>query len=84
MRPRRSGRSGSASARNVDYSPGLRALLEQLRAAGIGVKEAFVDSGAVQTMPFARPHFDELIAALDFAVAKSYHARGEYSGALPQ
>lgn len=47
----RSGRSGSASARNVDYSPGLRALLEQLRAAGIGVKEAFVDSGAVQAMP---------------------------------
>lgn len=40
--------------------------------------------GAVQTMPFARPHFDELIAALDFAVAKSYPARGEYSGALPQ
>lgn len=47
----RSGRSGSASARNVDYSPGLRALLEQLRAAGISVMEAFVDSGAVQTMP---------------------------------
>lgn len=40
--------------------------------------------GAVQTMPFARPHFDELIAALDFAVAKNYPARGEYSGALPQ
>jgi peroxiredoxin len=40
--------------------------------------------GAVQTMPFARPHFDELIAALDFAVAKSYPARGEYSGTLPQ
>ena len=35
-------------------------------------------------MAFARPNFDELIAALDFAVAKSYPARGEYSGALPQ
>ena len=23
--------------------------------------------GAVQTMPFARPHFDELMAAVDFA-----------------
>lgn len=38
--------------------------------------------GAVQTMPFARPHFDELLAAIDFALAKSYPARGEYAGAV--
>jgi len=38
--------------------------------------------GAVQTMPFARPHFDELLAALDFALDKSYPARGEYFGAV--
>ncbi len=38
--------------------------------------------GAVQTMPFARPHFDELLAAIDFAVAKDYPARGEYAGAV--
>jgi alkyl hydroperoxide reductase subunit AhpC len=38
--------------------------------------------GAVQTMPFARPHFDELLAAIDFAIAKNYPARGEYAGAL--
>lgn len=38
--------------------------------------------GAVQTMPFARPHFDELLAAIDFALAKHYPARGEYAGAL--
>jgi peroxiredoxin len=38
--------------------------------------------GAVQTMPFARPHFDELLAALDFALAKDYPARGEYTGAV--
>ncbi len=37
---------------------------------------------AVQTMPFARPHFDELIGAIDFAIAKNYPARGEYTGAL--
>jgi peroxiredoxin len=37
---------------------------------------------AVQTMPFARPHFDELIGALDFVIAKDYPARGEYIGAL--
>lgn len=36
--------------------------------------------GAVQTMPFARPHFDELLAAIDFAIAKDYPARGEYAG----
>lgn len=38
--------------------------------------------GAVQTMPFARPHFDELLAAIDFALAENYPARGEYAGAL--
>jgi peroxiredoxin len=36
--------------------------------------------GAVQTMPFARPQFQDLIAAVDFAVAKDYPARGEYLG----
>jgi peroxiredoxin len=38
--------------------------------------------GAVQTMPFARPHFDELLAALDFALDKNYPARGEFTGAV--
>ena len=38
--------------------------------------------GAVQTMPFALPHFDELLAAIDFALAKNYPARGEYTGPL--
>ena len=38
--------------------------------------------GAVQTMPFARPHFDELLAAIDFAIDKDYPARGEYTGAV--
>lgn len=38
---------------------------------------------SVQTMPFARPHFDELLKALDFAIAHDYPARGEYQGALP-
>jgi alkyl hydroperoxide reductase subunit AhpC len=38
--------------------------------------------GAVQTMPFARPHFDELLAAMDFAIAKDYPARGEYTSAV--
>ncbi len=38
--------------------------------------------GAVQTMPFARPHFDELLAAVDFVLAKNYPARGEYVGVV--
>jgi len=38
--------------------------------------------GAVQTMPFARPHFGELVKALDFAIEKNYPARGEYTGAV--
>ena len=36
--------------------------------------------GAAQTMPFARPHFDELLTSIDFALQRSYPARGEYTG----
>ena len=32
---------------------------------------------AVQTMPFARPRFDDILKALDFVIAKDYTARGE-------
>jgi len=38
--------------------------------------------GAVQTMPFARPLFSELLQAIDFAITKNYPARGEYDGPL--
>ncbi|RVU30019.1 MULTISPECIES: peroxiredoxin-like family protein [Neptunomonas] len=31
----------------------------------------------VSTMPFARPHFKEILTALDFAIDKGYPARGE-------
>lgn len=37
---------------------------------------------SVQTMPFVRPHFSELLGAMDFAIEKSYPARGEYTGAV--
>ncbi|KRP18082.1 MAG: alkyl hydroperoxide reductase [Rhodobacter sp. BACL10 MAG-120419-bin15] len=36
--------------------------------------------GSVQTMPFVRPHFSELLGALDFAIKNNYPARGEYIG----
>jgi peroxiredoxin len=32
---------------------------------------------SVQTMPFARPHFSDILAALDFVIDKDYTARGE-------
>lgn len=38
--------------------------------------------GAVQTMPFARPSFTDLVGAIDFVVANNYPARGEYTGAV--
>ena len=38
--------------------------------------------GSVQTMPFVRPHFAELVGALDFAIKNDYPARGEYTGAV--
>jgi len=37
----------------------------------------------VQTMPFARPSFAEILPALDFVLAKGYPGRGEVSE-LPQ
>ena len=37
---------------------------------------------AVQSMPFARPNFLEMIQALDFIINNDYPARGEYTGAL--
>ncbi|WP_114287741.1 peroxiredoxin-like family protein [Candidatus Halocynthiibacter alkanivorans] len=36
--------------------------------------------GSVQTMPFVRPHFSELLGAVDFAIKNDYPARGEYTG----
>jgi peroxiredoxin len=35
---------------------------------------------SVQSMPFVRPSFRELLGALDFAIEKTYPARGEYTG----
>lgn len=37
---------------------------------------------SVQTMPFVRPNFRELLGALDFVIEKNYPARGEYTGAV--
>ncbi len=33
--------------------------------------------GSIATMPFARPHFGEILQGIDFAIAKNYPARGE-------
>lgn len=38
--------------------------------------------GSTQTMPFVRPHFSELVSAIDFAIANDYPARGEYTGTV--
>jgi peroxiredoxin len=37
---------------------------------------------SVQTMPFVRPHFQEMVGALDFVKKNDYPARGEYTGAV--
>jgi peroxiredoxin len=33
--------------------------------------------GSVQTMPFARPHFADILAAIDYVLKNNYPARGE-------
>jgi peroxiredoxin len=35
---------------------------------------------SVQSMPFARPSFAEMVQALDFVIKNDYPARGEYTG----
>jgi hypothetical protein len=35
---------------------------------------------SVQSMPFARPPFGEMVQALDFVIQRDYPARGEYTG----
>lgn len=37
---------------------------------------------SVQSMPFVRPNFGELVQALDFVIKNDYPARGEYTGAV--
>lgn len=38
--------------------------------------------GSVQTMPFVRPSFQEMVGALDFVIKADYPARGEYTAAV--
>lgn len=38
---------------------------------------------SIQSMPFARPSFDDILGAIDFSVEKNYPARGHYTEALP-
>jgi hypothetical protein len=33
--------------------------------------------GSVQTMPFARPHFSDILPAIDYVLKNNYPARGE-------
>ena len=62
---------------------------------GIEEPELFIEPGlllvqpdralyylSVQSMPFARPGFQDLLGAIDFAVEKGYPARGHHTGAL--
>ena len=37
---------------------------------------------SVQSMPFVRPNFQEVVQALDFIISTDYPARGEYIGAV--
>ena len=37
---------------------------------------------SVQSMPFVRPNFAELVQSLDFVIRNDYPARGEYTGPL--
>jgi len=38
---------------------------------------------SVQSMPFARPPFKDVLSAFEFVINKNYPARGEFAGQLP-
>ena len=40
-------------------------------------KDGSLYFGSVQTMPFARPHFADILPAIDFVLKNNYPARGE-------
>jgi peroxiredoxin len=63
--------------------------------AGVEEPDIFIEPGlyminadqtlyfaSVQTMPFVRPGFADLLKALDYVISKNYPARGEYAGDL--
>ena len=58
--------------REIGKVKGDRPLLLLLRRA-----DGTLYWSAIQTMPFARPHFRELLGAVDFVISKDYPARGE-------
>lgn len=37
---------------------------------------------SVQSMPFVRPSFGEMVQAIDYIVRNDYPARGEYTGSV--
>jgi len=37
---------------------------------------------SIQSMPFVRPNFQEMVQAIDFIIRTDYPARGEYTGAV--
>ncbi|MEL6282617.1 MAG: peroxiredoxin-like family protein [Pseudomonadota bacterium] len=72
-------------------------LSQSKGATSIGIEESpiFAEPGlflvrndnrvfyaSVQSMPFARPKYAELVGALDFVIANDYPARGTYTGAV--
>jgi hypothetical protein len=65
-------------------------------SAGVEEPSLFVEPGifvirpdqtlyfaTVQTMPFARPSFGDLLKAIDFVIANDYPARGEVAEIKP-
>ena len=68
--------AGICAAQTEITLPGTRIFPESITST----KDGTLYYGAVQTMPFARPQFQDLLGAVDFAIAKNYPARGEYTG----
>ena len=78
------------STRSIEFAPSSTRLFSGVTSSGFEEPALFSEPGlflvrpdgtlyfgTVQTMPFARPAFAEILGALDFVIAKNYPARGE-------
>jgi 5-methylcytosine-specific restriction protein A len=83
----RGGTKNSSNSRNLQYGDGLRIILSRLKDAGIGIKQAFVDSSVVQEIPInqrrileSKPIIDDVYAVFTELAKRMADVKRDDSG----
>ena len=62
---------------------GGRRFLTRMRSIDFLIKpDQTIYYLSVQSMPFVRPNFSEMLQAVDYIIKNDYPARGEYTGSV--